>query len=119
MLRAREGRRIFDLTVNIGVLAGPRDTFVVRAQDLPVVDAALRIDVVSSLVEQTPADAVSAWVTRPGDPHPHDLDMEWLAAVIVGFGIHGRALSGFYAVTRNGWLDVRNGDLRTWKRLRL
>src|SRR3954453_7280424 len=53
-LRGRESRRVYDASVHVGVLAGPRDSFVVRAQDLPAVDAALRTDVLSSLVEQAP-----------------------------------------------------------------
>ena len=118
-LRERESRRVFDLVVHVGVVAGERDSFVVRAQDLPAVDAALRIDVVSSLLAQAAADPVSTWVSRAGEPHLHDLDLEWLAAATVAFGIHGRRLAGFYAVTRTGWLDVRTGERRTWKRLRL
>ncbi len=119
MLRARESRRVFDVAVNVGRIAGARDSFVLRAQDLPAVDAALRIDVLASLVGQSPADAVTAWVARPGEPYPHDLDLEWMAAAAVAFDIHGRDLDGFYAITRTGWLDVRTGECRTWKRLRL
>jgi hypothetical protein len=119
MLRARESRRVFDVAVNVGQVAGDRDSFVVRAQDLPAVDAALRIDVLSSLVEQAPAAGLTAWVTRPGEPEPHDLDLAWMAAASVAFGIHGRETDGFYAITRTGWLDVRTGERRTWKRLRL
>ena len=119
MLRARESRRVFDASINVGWLAGERDTFVVRAQDLPAVDAALRIDVLSSLVEQAPAERVGVWLVRPGQPHPHDLDLEWLAAAGIAFGIHGREPAGFHTITRSGWLDVRTGERRTWKRLRL
>ncbi len=117
--RCRESRRVFDLAVHVGVPAGMRDSFVARAQDLPAIDDALRIDVVSSLVEQSPARSTYAWITRPGVPHPHDLDLAWLAAATVAFAIHGRALAGFYAITRAGWLDVRTGERRMWKRLRL
>jgi hypothetical protein len=119
MLRARESRRVFDVAIHVGRFADERDTFVVRAQDLPAMDSALRVDVVSSLVERTGAEAVHAWLTRPGQPHPHDLDLEWLSAAVAGFGIHGRRLAGFHAITRAGWLDVRTGERRVWKRLRL
>jgi len=119
MLRERESRRVFDLTVNVGIVAGERDSFVLRAQDLPVVDAALRVEVASCLVAQSPREAVSAWVARAGEPHPHDRDLEWLSAATIAFGIHERRLVGFYAVTRSGWLDVRSGERRTWKRLRI
>ena len=118
-LRERESRRVFDLAVNVGTLAGVHDSFVVRAQDVPAVDAALRIDVVSTLLDQAPPGTACAWVTRPGEPDPHDLDLEWLSATMVAFGIHARCLAGFFAITRGGWLDVRTGERRTWKRLRL
>jgi hypothetical protein len=119
MLRARESRRAFDVAVSVGRLAGARDSFVVRAQDLPAIDASLRVDMVSSLVGQAPDDARAAWLARPGEPLLHDLDLAWLSAAAVGFGIHGRELAGFYAITRTGWLDVRTGEQRIWKRLRL
>ena len=119
MLRARESRRVFDLAITVGELAGERDSFVLRAQDVPAMDIGLRIDVVSSLVGQSAPEAISAWVTRPGAPHAHDVDLEWLAAANVAFGIHGRELAGFYAITRSGWLDVRTGEHKAWKRLRL
>lgn len=116
--RERESRRVFDVMVQVGVLGGERDSFVVRAQDLPAVDASLRVDVVSSLLEQGPGWG-TAWLVRPGTPEPHDLDLQWLAAARGAFGIHGRDLQGFYVITRAGWRDVLTGDSRTWKRLRL
>jgi hypothetical protein len=58
-------------------------------------------------------------VARPGTPDLHDLDLLWLAAARTAFGMHGRALDGFYAVTRTGWRDVLTGETRVWKRLRL
>ena len=119
LLRARESRRVFDVALTVGELGGERDSFVLRAQDVPAMDTGLRIDVVSSLVGQTAPEAVCAWVTRPGVPHPHDVDLEWLSAAIIAFGMHGRELAGFYAITRTGWLDVRTGARRTWKRLRV
>jgi hypothetical protein len=125
LLRARESRRIFDATVGVGRLGGDvgdredRQGFVVRAQDLPAIDGSLRTDVMSALLEQTEAWPAAAWVARAGCPTPHDVDLQWLAATMAAFGAHGRALEGFYAITRAGWLDVRTGESRTWKRLRL
>lgn len=119
LFRARESRRVFDITVNVGSLAGPRDSFVVRAQDLLAVDTALRIDVVSSLLEQVDQADPSVWLSRPGDQVVHDQDLQWLAASTISFGIHGRDLVSLYAITRSGWLDVRTGERRVWKRLRL
>ena len=117
--RARESRRVFDLSVHVGVLGGPRDSFVVRAQDLPAVDGALRTDVVAALLEDSPADWRTAWLVRPGTPEQHDLDLQWLAAAGTAFGMHGRALDGFFVLTRTGWRDVLTDDRRVWKRLRL
>ena len=117
--RARESRRVFDASVHVGVLDGPRDSFTVRAADLPVVDAALRTDVVSALLDGAPGDWRTAWLARTGVPDLHDLDLAWLAAARTAFGMHGRPLEAFYAVTRTGWLDVLTGESRVWKRLRL
>lgn len=118
-LRERESRRVFDVAVQVGVLAGPRDSFVVRAQDLPAVDAALRTDVLCSLVEQAPPTWRTAWLVRPGVPELHDQDLCWLAAARTAFGIHARSLEGFYVVTRTGWRDMLTDEIRVWTRLRL
>ena len=117
--RARESRRVFDLSAHVGVLGGPRDSFVVRARDLPAVDGALRTDVVAALVEDSPKSWRTAWLVRPGTPEPHDLDLQWLAAASTAFGIHDRALDGFFVLTRSGWRDVLTDESRVWKRLRL
>jgi hypothetical protein len=117
--RARESRRVFDVMLQVGTLGGERDSFVVRAQDLPAVDASLRVDVVDSLLEQSGGRWTTAWLVRPGSPEPHDLDLQWLAAARTAFGMHGRDLHGFYVITRAGWRDVLTGESRTWKRLRL
>jgi hypothetical protein len=117
--RARESRRVFDTVVHLGRLGGPRDSFVVRAQDLPALDPALCTDVVSSMVEQSPPEWCTVWLSRAGVPQLHDVDQLWHAAAGVAFGIHGRLLEGFYVLTRSGWLDVRTGESKVWKRLRL
>jgi hypothetical protein len=49
----------------------------------------------------------------------HDYDVAWHAAAQRSFGAHEVELLGFRAVTRSGWIDVRTGERRTWKRLRL
>jgi hypothetical protein len=119
LLRRRETRRVFDSTVFVGRLGEERDSFVVPARDLPVLDVGLRTDVVASLLERTPATWCTVWRTRPGQPELHDEDLAWLAGTAAAFAMHDRALDGFYAITRYGWLDVRTGASRTWKRLRL
>jgi hypothetical protein len=117
--RARESRRVFDLSVHVGLLGGAGDSFVVRAQDLPAVDAALRTDVVAALLDGAPRAWRMAWLVRPGTPEPHDLDLQWLAAATAGFGMHDRTLDGFFVLTRSGWRDVLTDEVRVWKRLRL
>jgi hypothetical protein len=117
--RARESRRVFDASVHVGVLGGPRTGFVVRAQDVPAVDAALRVDVLTALLEESPPEWHTAWLRRPGTPERHDLDGQWLAAVHTAFGIHGRRLDGCYAITRSGWRDLLTDEVRVWARLRL
>lgn len=117
-LRRRESRRRFDVQVYVGQLGGTRDSFVVRAGDLPVMDVALRTEMVSSLLEDCES-ARAAWLVRPGLPEPHDSDLAWLAAAARAFAMHGRDLETFHAITRYGWLDVRTGDSRSWRRLRL
>jgi hypothetical protein len=117
--RRRETRRVFDPAVYVGRLGGARDAFVLRAQDLPVLDAGLRSDVVAGLLDGADPDWTTAWLARPGTPEPHDLDGAWLAAARAGFAAHGRTLAAFYVLTRCGWRDAVTGETRTWVRLRL
>jgi hypothetical protein len=118
-LRQRETRRVFDATVHVGRLGGPHDSFVVRAQDLPAVDTALRTDVLAAMLEGAPPDWMSTWLTRPGRPVLGDDDLAWLAAARTAYGMHGRQLATCHAVTRYGWVDLVTGSSREWKRLRL
>ncbi len=117
--RQREQRRRFDAAVQVGRLGGERDSFVVRAQDLAVVDSGLRVDVLSSMLEHSDPGWETAWLLRPGVPAPHDEDLAWFSAARTAFAIHDRRLGGFYVLTRYGWRDVVTGESRTWKRLRL
>ncbi len=118
-LRRRETRRVFDASVHVGRLDADHESFVVRARDLPVLDAALRVEVVSRLVADAEPAPSLAWLVRAGDPEPFDVDADWCAAATTAFDMHGLTLAGFYAVTRYGWRDVRDGDVQTWRRLRL
>jgi len=117
--RLRESRRVFDASVHVGLLAGPRTGFVVRAQDIPAMDAALRVDVLCALLEDSPPAWRTAWLVRPGTPEPHDLDHQWFAAVRAAFAILERSWDGCYVVTRAGWRDLLTDETRTWSRLRL
>ncbi len=104
-LRLRESRRVFDASVHVGELGGPRTGFVVAARDLPVMDVELRVDVVARLLEDTPETWRTAWLVRPGSPEPHDVDLQWFSAARVAFAMHDRPLDGCYVVTRSGWRE--------------
>jgi hypothetical protein len=119
LLRARETRRVFDTTVYVGTLGGERDSFVARARDVPAIDVAVRVEVVSALLERTPDDHRTTWLTRVGGPDPYEQDLAWLRAARTAFAMHGRPLEGCFAITRYGWRDVLTGESRSWKRLRL
>lgn len=120
MLRARESRRVFDTMVQLGHLAGPRESLVVAARDLPVLDLALRTDLVGRLLDSDGGTGTAdVWLSRAGPTELHDHDLAWLAAASAACVEAGRALGGFYVITRTGWLDPRSGRSRTWKRLRL
>jgi hypothetical protein len=118
-LRGRESRRVFDPSVHVGILGGDRTGFVLRAKDRPALDAALRIDVACRLLADSPSPWTTTWLVRAGTPEEHDLDLQWLSAARMGFGIHDRVLDGCFVVTRTGWRDVVTGEAREWTRLRL
>jgi hypothetical protein len=119
LLRQRESRRVFDTVVHVGTLGGTYDSWVARRADAPVVDAALRTDVVSALLERTEGLADTVWLTRSGRPEAYDEDLAWLTAATTAFAQHGRVAGDCYAVTRYGWRDVRTGESRSWQRLRI
>jgi hypothetical protein len=103
-LRARESRRRFDAAVHVGRLGATCGSCPVPTGD-PVLDAGTRTEVVLRLLEA-------------GDPTTGS-DLAWLSASCRAFATVGCSLEGFWTVTRTGWLDVRTGERRTWKRLRL
>ncbi|HLN77745.1 MAG TPA: hypothetical protein VK204_11925 [Nocardioidaceae bacterium] len=119
-LRAHESRRRFDTVVHVGSLGGSPVTCPVPSAD-PVLDIGTRTDVVATLLANAPVtpQAACVWLTRAGDPQLQDEDLAWLSATCSAFGAVGRRLGGFWTVTRTGWLDVRSGEGRTWKRLRI
>ena len=114
--RQAERRRRFEVTVHVGMQGGNRESLVLSNQ-LVECDRQLRVELLLSILEGTSGE--TAWLTRPGVTEIHDQDLEWLAAAISAFGVADRSLQGFYAITHEGWLDVRTGDRRVWKRLRL
>jgi hypothetical protein len=120
--RLRESRRRFDPALHLGRLGAAHETFDVQRADTALLDAGLRADVVSRLLDRFVPESdrsATVWLTRPGATSVHDEDLAWLAAARTAFGCHGHRLDGFYALTRSGWLDVLSGESRTWRRLRL
>jgi hypothetical protein len=120
-LRQRQKRQRFDTVVHLGRLGGRHRTCTVPLADRAVLDPGTRTDVVSRLLEAEPVSAgpASVWLSRAGEPQVQDDDLAWLSAAGRAFGALDRRLDGFWVVTRTGWLDVRTGESRTWKRLRL
>lgn len=118
-LRSSARRRVCNVTVHVGVVGRPSDSFVVGESALPAMDASLRADVVSELLQRSGDDSDMLWIWRPGTPHLHDLDLEWTSAAGLAFGAHARVLRACYAITWTGWLDIRSGESRIWKRLRV
>lgn len=119
LLRSAQVRRRFGTVVHVGRLAGKRRSCPVPTGD-PCLDDGTRTDLVAGLVEALPEDqTTAAWITREGRPELGDEDLSWLAASIRAYGALGREPAGFWTVTRWGWLDVRTGETRTWKRLRV
>lgn len=116
-LRARERRRVFDPVVRVGWPGGPQGSY--AADPRPMVDQAVRADLVATLLRQVdrPDVAPLVWVTRTGELALHDVDAAWLAAARQAFGEAGRPLT-MVVVTRQGWWDPRSGTHRMWKRLR-
>lgn len=127
-LRRREVRRLFPLSVHIGVPEVDQVGFEAEWPLPPSYDAGLLLDVVDALVDRwlsqravatAGGPPVSGWLVRPGRPSLHDVDLRVSAAASRATAAHGLILGGFWAVTRYGWLDVATGEHREWKRLRL
>lgn len=110
-------RRVFAPLLHAGTPGGLAATYAVRSD--PHLDAGLRADLARVLIERTRrADAPAAfWLTRPGMLDLHDLDAQWLAAVVRACREAG-VDDTFVVVTREGWRDPRSGAGCTWKRLR-
>lgn len=118
-LRASVGRRVVDLTVHVGTVGGAFASLVVGAGDIASVDGSLRAEVLSRLIEQRADNGDMVWIWRAGAPALHDLDLAWMSAAVLAFGAHGRTVRRCYAITWTGWLDIRSGESRVWKRLRV
>jgi hypothetical protein len=121
LLRRRETRRRFDTEVTVGRLDGRRHSCTVPRDAGGLLDPGTRAAVVAVLLEEPSPDTdrLDAWIVRPGEPSLQDEDLGWFSSADRAFAEAGVVLDGFWTVTRAGWLDVRSGERRTWKRLRL
>jgi hypothetical protein len=108
-------RRALPTRVHVGWLGGERATLL----DDPSYDAGLRADLLTRALDRFDEPGpTTAWLTRGGFTTTGDDDLAWLAAADAAFGRHGVARVAFFAITRQGWLDVRTGQSRTWRRVR-
>jgi hypothetical protein len=129
-LRRTQQCRVFAPRLHLGVPGGPSSITSDGVAPLtgtpwPVprwLDGGARADVSDRMVAAWTSESSTAaycWYSRPGTPERHDEDMAWLAAARWAFAAHGLPLLGFWVVTRYGWRDPVNGDVRRWKRLRV
>ncbi|MEP6816535.1 MAG: hypothetical protein ABI873_13395 [Marmoricola sp.] len=108
-------RRALPTRVHVGELAGDRMSIHVDAW----YDVGLRADLLTRALDHLGEPAgLTAWLTRGGYTTACDHDLVWLAAADMAFGRHGVARVAIFAVTRHGWLDVRTGEVRSWRRVR-
>lgn len=123
LLRRREGRRRFDTVVHVGELGSEERSCALPDDAREVLDPGTRTDIVTALLEELVAaregtNRARGWLTRYGEPELQDEDLTWLAAAIRAFGVLQLDLEGFWTITRTGWIDVRTGERRVWKRPR-
>jgi hypothetical protein len=118
-LRAAHKSECFGTTVHLGAPGSRTVTFAARPADRLPGDLATRVDVLLRLVAGTTGSRVPVWLTRPGQPSAEDEDHGWHAAARTATEALAKTLSGFWVVTRFGWLDLPAGRSRTWVRLRL
>lgn len=116
-LRSRERRRVFPARLHLGDPDGEQVVHAVRDQPY---DDGLRVDVVASMLRSRPAGAPGAvWLTRPGVPEPHDLDLLWLPSALRALQESGEEPCWTAVVTRAGWCAPLTGERSTWQRLRI
>jgi hypothetical protein len=118
-LRAETAWHRFTPMLHVGSLGGEHVSRPAPLTD-PLMDAGTRTELVLRLLEDR-ADhrSASIWLARPGEPVLEDHDLAWLAAASRAFDAVECPLDGAWSVTRTGWLDLRSGERRTWKRLRI
>lgn len=116
-LRSGERRRVFPPRVHVGDPDGHYATYVDSCDPL---DHTLRSDVVAALLRCHPEEQRAAlWLTRPGHPVPHDVDLVWMPAAAAAFAEAGEDPAWVAVVTKNGWYEPFGERAAGWRRLRL
>ncbi len=107
--------RALPTLVHVGQLAGDRITIPAD----PSYDAGLRGDLITRALARIAArEHTSMWLTRGGQLSVGDADLAWFSAARAAFGRYGADDPAGHVVTRYGWLDLRTGERRTWRRVR-
>ena len=116
-LRSGTRRRLFTPVLHVGVLGGPAVTY--AAGGTP--DLGLRAEVAAALLSRAllATSGPEAWLTRVGQPEPHDLDLDWLPPVRRAFAEAGLAPRCVAVVTKGGWYDPVLDQRVVWDRLRM
>jgi hypothetical protein len=116
-LRSGTRRRQFAPVLHVGALGGPEVTY--DAGD--VLDVGLRTEVAAALVSRALLEVTEpeAWLTRVGQPGPHDVDLAWLPPVRRAFAEAALRPRCVAVVTKNGWYDPVLDQTVVWDRLRI
>jgi hypothetical protein len=116
-LRAGTRRRVFAPVLHVGTLGGPEVTYDAGAG----VEVGLRAEIAAALVSRAlvEVDRPEAWLTRVGEPEPHDVDLAWLPPVRRAFAEAGLRPRCVAVVTKNGWYDPFLDARVVWDRLRI
>ncbi|PKH41388.1 hypothetical protein CXG46_09925 [Nocardioides alpinus] len=110
-----ETRRRFPTALH----AGEPGRSVTHVEDPPLLDAGLRADVALALLRHAAAltPRPYLWLTRAGEPTPHDDDLRWLGPTAWAGASLGSP-ARLVVVTRRGWFDPVSDVRREWRRLR-
>lgn len=119
-LRSTERGRSFAPMLHAGLLGGQEFERPLDAE-LDARDVGIRTDLALALVAGARefSSHPAVWITRPGTPDPHDLDLRWVPVLHRVCGILEVEPRCVVVITKAGWLDPISGERAEWKRLRL
>jgi hypothetical protein len=116
-LRSCERRRLFPARLHVG---DPDAEPAAWAVDGAALDDGLRTDLVAAMLRLQPEGRASAvWISRSGEPEPHDIDLAWTRPCLSAFAEAGEDPLWFAVVTKRGWYAPLSGERVVWQRLRL